>query len=182
MLWSAPGSGFGCSSLEDGMETLCAIIWNYTYQWNLCNKWIINGRTCNQLDNKADYPRTLSRGGIYWEIHGSRIERFPKRLRFAIHLHPGGKYAPIIFREWTPIITALKIIFGQMTDFGFFFLWYLPPGHLPLATWSARTIGKRGIPEKSFQNLAQLRWNRTLQSKVMAENRFLGNRPLYFTL
>ena len=57
------------------------------------------------------------------------------------------------------------------------------PGHL--ATWSAKTIGKRGIPEKSIQNVAQLRWNylrRTLQSKVMAENRVLGNRPLYFTL
>ena len=63
-----------------------------------------------------------------------------------------------------------------------------PPGHLAtchLATWSAKTIGKRGIPEKSIQNVAQLRWNylrRTLQSKVMAENRVLGNRPLYFTL
>ena len=60
---------------------------------------------------------------------------------------------------------------------------HLSPGHL--ATWSAKTIGKRGIPEKSIQNVAQLRWNylrRTLQSKVMAENRVLGNRPLYFTL
>ena len=54
-----------------------------------------------------------------------------------------------------------------------------------LATESAKTIGKRGIPEKSIQNVAQLLWNylrRTLQSKVMAENRVLGNRPLYFTL
>ena len=48
-----------------------------------------------------------------------------------------------------------------------------PPGHLAtchLATWSAKTIGKRGIPENSIQNVAQLRWNylrRTLQSKVM---------------
>ena len=48
-----------------------------------------------------------------------------------------------------------------------------------------KKIGKWGIPEKSIQNVAQLRWNylrRTLQSKVMAENRVLGNRPLYFTL
>ena len=77
--------GPGCSSLEDGMGTLwlCAIRWNYTYQWNLCNKWIINGRTCNQLDNKADYPRTLSRGGIYWYIgkfidQGSRVRERTK--------------------------------------------------------------------------------------------------------
>ena len=79
------GSGSDCSSLEDGMGTLllCAIRWNYTYQWNLCNKWIINGRTCNQLDNKADYPRTLSRGGIYWYIgkfidQGSRVRERTK--------------------------------------------------------------------------------------------------------
>ena len=54
-----------------------------------------------------------------------------------------------------------------------------------LVTWSGKIIGKRGIPEKSIQSVAQLRWNylrRTLQSKVMAENRVLGNRPLYFTL
>ena len=54
-----------------------------------------------------------------------------------------------------------------------------------LATWSAKTIGKQGIPEKSIKNVAQLRWNylrRTLQSKVIAENRVVGNRPLYFTL
>ena len=55
---------------------------------------------------------------------------------------------------------------------------------LQVARWHEK-IGKWGIPEKSIQNVAQLRWNylrRTLQSKVMAENCVLGNRSLYFTL
>ena len=52
-----------------------------------------------------------------------------------------------------------------------FFLCHLPSGRL--ATWCAKTIGEWGIPEKSFQHVAQLRWNYhcgTLQSKVMAKN------------
>ena len=58
---------------------------------------------------------------------------------------------------------------------------HLSPGHLPPRTWNAKTMGKWGIPEKSFENVAQLRWpylRRTLQSKVIAGNQFLGNRPL----
>ena len=58
---------------------------------------------------------------------------------------------------------------------------HLSPGHLPPGTWNAKTMGKWGIPEKSFENVAQLRWpylRRTLQSKVIAGNQFLGNRPL----
>ena len=62
-----------------------------------------------------------------------------------------------------------------------------PPAtcHLPPGTWNAKTMGKWGIPEKSFENVAQLHWpylRRTLQSKVIAGNKFLGYCPLYFTL
>ena len=60
---------------------------------------------------------------------------------------------------------------------------------LQVARWQVaggtKKIGKWGIPKKSIQNVVQLRsnyLNRTLQSRVMAENRFLENRPLYFTL
>ena len=59
---------------------------------------------------------------VLWIFHPFIMFSPEEAPRFAIHLHPGGKYALIIFREGTPMITALKIIFGQMTDFGFFFL------------------------------------------------------------
>ena len=56
-----------------------------------------------------------------------------------------------------------------------------PPGHLAichLAIWTAQIIGKWGIHEKSFQNVAQLRWHylrRTLQSKIMIRDNFWDN-------
>ena len=56
---------------------------------------------------------------------------------------------------------------------------HLSPGHLPPGTWNAKTMGKWGIPEKSFENVFQLRWpylRRTHQSKVIAGNHFLRRR------
>ena len=60
-----------------------------------------------------------------------------------------------------------------------------PPGHLPPGTWNANTIGKWDVPEKSFENVAQLCWpylRRAPHTKVKAVNNFLGIRLLYFTL
>ena len=54
-----------------------------------------------------------------------------------------------------------------------------PGGQATGGRWHEKIIGKWGIPEKSFKNVAQLRWpylRGTLQSKVIAGNHFLRRR------
>ena len=71
---------------------------------------------------------------------------------------------------------------GYPTCQSFFLHFRWPGGRWPGDRWHEKTIGKWGIPEKSFKNVAQLCWlylRRTSQSKVMTDFHFCGNRILH---
>ena len=116
--------------------------------WRPHHNWHLNGLLMNDnLPNcfrtlcAMDCIRTLPRGGMYWEIHPPRPERFPEGCKIPARgksRGPRGMYFPMHpdSRQCTSILSALA---GKYWFCGVFFIWNLkdlPYSALACTEWA----------------------------------------------